>query len=170
MSQMTNDMTNDMADDDMTDDDMTSGTVSHPVDDDAAEIVTAAVIELTGADDPAVAAYANAIEAVMQFSDRQDALDAALDRCAGFAVGHAYAAFIAGLLGQDGRAKHRADAAKSAGRSVNRRERQLIEILVLSSSGGRQRAAGLAAEHILEFADDASALDAIVQWFDARNR
>jgi hypothetical protein len=125
--------------------------------------------DFTGADDPAAAAYLAAIEAVLQFSDRQDALDAALDRCAGFAVGHAYAAFIAGLLGQDGRARHRADAARSASRSVKRRERQLVEILVLSSHGPRSRAAGLAAEHVLEFPADSSALDAIVRWFDTRN-
>ena len=122
----------------------------------------------TGADDPAVAAYRDAVDAVIRFGERQDALDAALDRCADFAVGHAYSAFIAGLLGQDGRARARGGVAKSLSRSISRRERQLVEILVLSASGNRDRAAGLAAEHVLEHPADAPALAAIVHWFEAK--
>jgi len=122
-----------------------------------------------GADDPAVAAYRDAVDAVIRFGERQDALDAALDRCADFAVGHAYSAFIAGLLGQDGRARARGGIAKSLTRSISRRERQLVEILVLSSTGNRGRAAGLAAEHVLEHPADAPALAAIVQWFETKD-
>jgi len=121
-----------------------------------------------GADDPAIAAYRDAVDAVIRFGERQDALDAALDRCADFAVGHAYSAFIAGLLGQDGRARARGGIAKSLSRSISRRERQLVEILVLSANGSRDRAAGLAAEHVLEHPSDAPALAAIVQWFEAK--
>ena len=115
-----------------------------------------------GADDPAIAAYREAVDAVIGFGDRQEALEAALDRCADFAVGHAYAAFVAGLLGQDGRARARGGIARSLRRSISRRERQLVEILVMSSNGDRGRAAGLAAEHVLEYPADARALAAIV--------
>jgi len=122
-----------------------------------------------GADDPAIDAYRDAVDAVIRFGERQDALDAALDRCADFAVGHAYSAFIAGLLGQDGRARVRGSIAKSLSRSISRRERQLVEILVLSAGGNRDRAAGLAAEHVLEHPTDAPALAAIVQWFETKD-
>ena len=128
-----------------------------------------AAATFTGADHPAMEAYRDAVEAVVGFSHRQAALEAVLDRCAHFAVGHAYAAFIAGLLGQDRRARDLAVSANATSRSTSRRERQLVEILVVSSAGQRQRAAGLAAEHILEYPADRCTLAAIVQWVDARN-
>ena len=122
-----------------------------------------------GADDPAIAAYRDAVDAVIRFGEQQDALDVALDRCADFAVGHAYSAFIAGLLGQEGRARARGGIAKSLTRSISRRERQLVEILLLSADGNRDRAAGLASEHVLEHPADAPALAALVHWFEAKD-
>ena len=120
----------------------------------------------TGADDPAIAAFLDAVDAVIGVGDRKEALDDALDRCADFAVGHAYAAFAASLLGHHEHARSRSGIARSLSRSIVRRERQLVEILVLSANGERARAAGLAAEHILEFSQDTRALDTIVNWFE----
>jgi hypothetical protein len=119
-----------------------------------------------GADDPAAAAFLDAVDAVIGFGDRKEALEQALDRCADFAVGHAYAAFAASLLGHHEQARSRSGIARSLSRSIVRRERQLVEILVLTAEGDRARAAGLAAEHILEFSQDTRALDTIVHWFE----
>ena len=55
---------------------------------------------------------------------------------------------------------------RSAGTS--RRERQLVEILLLSIDGERRRAAALAAEHITEFPDDAVAVILVDRWFGER--
>jgi hypothetical protein len=57
-------------------------------------------------------------------------------------------------------------AARRLRPGITRRERQLVEILLLSVDGDRRRAAALAAEHIAEFADDAVALTIVDRWFE----
>lgn len=49
-----------------------------------------------------------------------------------------------------------------------RRERQLLELLRLSASGDRRRAAGLAIEHAIEFPADAATVAGLADWFEAR--
>ena len=51
---------------------------------------------------------------------------------------------------------------------MSRRERQLVEILLLSVDGDRRRAAALAAEHVEEFAVDGAALSVVDRWFRER--
>ena len=51
---------------------------------------------------------------------------------------------------------------------ITRRERQLVEILLLSVDGDRRRAAALATEHVEEFAEDTVALTIIDGWFRRR--
>jgi hypothetical protein len=47
-----------------------------------------------------------------------------------------------------------------------RRERQLIEMLLLFAHGDRRRAACLALEHSMEFPTDAAALVDVAAWFE----
>jgi hypothetical protein len=53
---------------------------------------------------------------------------------------------------------------------VPRRERQLVEILLLAVDGDVERAAGLAAEHALEFPDDADAVAVLGRWSGRRTQ
>jgi hypothetical protein len=54
------------------------------------------------------------------------------------------------------------DAEATAGR----RDRQLIELLLLFAQGDRRRAAVLATEHAMEFPADAGALADVSAWID----
>src|SRR4029078_9704576 len=68
----------------------------------------------TGADAAAAKAYIAAANAVVRLQASADDLETHLERCSGFAVGQAYAAFIMALSG----APH--DAARRAGLARNR--------------------------------------------------
>ena len=68
--------------------------------------------------------------------------------------------------GATGDAARRARLARQVRSGMTRRERQLIEILLLSVDGDRRRAAALVAEHVEEFADDAAALTVVERWFN----
>ena len=94
--------------------------------------------------------------------------EAHLEQCNEFAVGHAYAASIMSLAGDSDHAARRAGIARRGRASATRRERQLVEILLLSVDGDRRRAAALATEHVTEFADDAAALTVVDRWFQQR--
>jgi hypothetical protein len=120
----------------------------------------------TGADPSAAQAYLAAAEAVVHLHARTEVLEARLEQCKEFAVGHAYAAFIMSLAGSNEQATQRAGLARSVRSGITRRERQLVEILLLSVDGDRRRAAALAAEHINEFADDAVPLAVVERWFE----
>jgi hypothetical protein len=122
----------------------------------------------TGADAEAAKAYMATANAVVHLKASTEELEAHLEQCNEFAVGHAYAALIMSLAGAGDRAARRARLARRARRGVPRRERQLIEILLLSVDGDRRRAAALAAEHVKEFADDATALTVVDRWFQQR--
>ena len=122
----------------------------------------------TGADDAAAEAYIATAAAVVRLQASTEELEAHLELCNEFAVGHAYAAFIMSLAGADHHAARRAGHARRARSGITRRERQLVEILLLSVDGERRRAAALAAEHVDEFADDAAALTVVEQWFQQR--
>ena len=130
----------------------------HPPPDD--EAITA---DLTGASAEAIAAYSAVVDAVLTFQTCDQALAECLERCRDFAVGQAYAAFTATMVGADDRAHHRADLARRA-RGTNRRERQLVEILLLAVDGDGNRAAALATEHVREFPVDADALSIVQRW------
>jgi hypothetical protein len=69
------------------------------------------------------------------------------------------------LAGAPRLAARRAGLARGVRAGITRRERQLVEILLLSVDGERRRAAALAAEHLEEFADDAVALTIVERWF-----
>ena len=122
----------------------------------------------TGADAAAAKAYIATAEAVVRLKDSTEELEAHLEQCSEFAVGHAYAALIMSLAGADHRAARRAGLARRARSGVTRRERQLVEILLLSVDGDHRRAAALAAEHVKEFSADAAALTAVDRWFRQR--
>ncbi len=122
-------------------------------------------LAFTGADSAAANAYLAAAEAVVRLQTSAEELEAHLELCSEFAVGHAYAAFIMSLAGATDHAAQRAGLARDVRSGITRRERQLVEILLLSVDGDRRRAAALAAEHVEEFADDAVALTIIDRWF-----
>jgi hypothetical protein len=122
----------------------------------------------TGADAAAVDAYIAAAAAVVRLQASAEDLEAHLELCSEFAVGQAYAAFIMSLAGAPNSSARRASLARRSRSGIPRRERQLVEILLLSVDGDRRRAAALAAEHVEEFADDAAALTVIDSWFEQR--
>jgi hypothetical protein len=78
-------------------------------------------------------------------------------------------AFLTSLAGADTRAARRAGLARRSRLGISRRERQLVEILLLSVDGDRRRAAVLATEHVDEFPDDAAALTVVDRWFRQRD-
>jgi len=122
----------------------------------------------TGADAAAANAYFSAADAVVRMHASAEELEAHLELCSEFAVGQAYAAFIMSLAGATHHAARRAGLARSVRAGIPRRERQLVEILLLSVDGDRRRAAALAAEHVEEFPDDAVALTIVDRWFERR--
>jgi hypothetical protein len=122
----------------------------------------------TGADEAAADAYIAAANAVVRLQASAEELEAHLELCSEFAVGQAYAAFIMSLAGATNHAARRARLARRIRSGITRRERQLVEILLLSVDGDRRRAAALAAEHVEEFADDAVALTVVDRWFQQR--
>ena len=123
----------------------------------------------TGADAAAASAYLAAADALLRLRATTEELETHLEMCSEFAVGHAYAAFIMSLAGESDHAARRARNARDARSGATRRERQLIEILLLSVDGDRRRAAALATEHTEEFADDAAALSIIERWLQERD-
>ena len=122
----------------------------------------------SGANAAAANAYVVAANAVVRLQNSAEELEERLEQCSGFAVGQAYAAFIMSLAGAPQRAARRAGSARGIRAGISRRERQLVEILLLSVDGDRRRAAALAAEHVEEFADDAIALAIVDRWFERR--
>jgi hypothetical protein len=122
----------------------------------------------TGADAAAASAYLATADALLRLQATTEELETHLELCGEFAVGHAYAACIMSLAGESDHAARRASIARSARSGATRRERQLIEILLLTVDGDRRRSAALAAEHTEEFADDAAALTIIERWFQER--
>ncbi|HEY4611147.1 MAG TPA: hypothetical protein VFE86_17220 [Ilumatobacteraceae bacterium] len=122
----------------------------------------------TGADAAAANAYVAAANAVVRLQNSAEELEAHLELCSEFAVGQAYAAFIMSLAGAPQHAARRAGLARSVRAGITRRERQLVEILLLSVDGHRRRAAALAAEHVEEFPDDGVALTIVDRWFERR--
>jgi hypothetical protein len=111
----------------------------------------------TGADAAAATAYLAAADAVVRLQTSAAELEARLELCSEFVVGQAYAAFLMSL-------------ARRIRSDMSRRERQLVEILLLSVDGDRRRAAALAAEHVDEFAVDGAALSVVDRWFRERKR
>jgi hypothetical protein len=128
-----------------------------------------AMSTFTGADEAAAGAYIATANAVVHLQTSTEDLEAHLELCNEFAVGHAYAAYIMSLAGAGDRAARRARMARRSRSGLTRRERQLVEILLLSVDGDRRRAAALAAEHIGEFPDDTPALTVIDRWFQQRD-
>jgi hypothetical protein len=118
----------------------------------------------TGADRHAADALVSAIDALAALGARYDELELRMRSCDDFVVGHAYTAFLAQLGGDGQRAERVARRVRSSRRSLTRRERQLVEVLLLVIDGERHRAAGLAGEHIAEFGEDADALAPIARW------
>ncbi len=125
-------------------------------------------VAFTGADPAAADAYLAAAAAVVRLRASADELEAHLELCSEFAVGHAYAAFIMSIAGATDHALRRAGLARRVQAGITRRERQLVEILLLSVDGDRRRAAALATEHVEEFAEDTVALTIIDGWFRRR--
>ena len=123
----------------------------------------------TGADAAAAQAYIATANAVVRLQATAEELETHLEQCSEFAVGHAYAAFLMSLAGADTRAARRAGMARRSRSGITRRERQLVEILLLSVDGDRRRAAVLATEHVDEFPDDAPALTVVDRWFRQRD-
>jgi uncharacterized protein (DUF1697 family) len=123
----------------------------------------------TGADAAAAKAYIATANAVVRLKTSTEELEAHLEHCNEFAVGHAYAALIMSLAGDVDHAARRARIARRSRSGITRRERQLVEILLLSVDGDRRRAAALAAEHVKEFTDDANALTVVDRWFQQRD-
>ena len=74
------------------------------------------------------------------------------------AVEHALLAVLAARGGDDVTAAGHISRAQQQTRATARRERQLVEIAALVVTGDKDRAAGLALEHIVEFPDDAELL------------
>ena len=52
--------------------------------------------------------------------------------------------------------------------ATSRRDRQLIELLLVHARGDRRRAASLAIEHAAEFPEDSGTLADVAGWFDGR--
>jgi hypothetical protein len=126
-------------------------------------------VVFTGADAAAAQAYIATADAVVRLQTTVAELEAHLELCGEFAVGQAYAAFLISLAGADEHAARRAGLARGVRARISRRERQLVEILLLSVDGDRRRAAALAAEHIREFGEDAVALTIVDRWFRQRH-
>jgi len=122
----------------------------------------------TGADAAAANAYFAAANAVVRLQSSAEDLETHLELCSEFAVGQAYAAFIMSLAGAQKHAARRAGMARDVRAGITRRERQLVEILLLSVDGDRRRAAALATEHVEEFPDDRVALTVVDRWFERR--
>ena len=118
----------------------------------------------TGADRQAADALVSVIEALVALGMRYDELEHRVRCCDDFVVGHAYTAFLAELAGDADRAACLAGRARKSQRAITRRERQLVEVLLLVIDGDRERAAGLAAEHIDEFDEDRDALGLVATW------
>ena len=118
----------------------------------------------TGADRQAADAFDSVIEALVALGLRADELEHRVRCCDDFVVGHAYTAFLAELAGDADRAVYLADRARRSQRAITRRERQLVEVLLLVTDGDRERAAALAAEHIDEFDEDRDALALVASW------
>jgi hypothetical protein len=118
----------------------------------------------TGADRQAANALVSVFEALVALGMRHDELEHRVRCCDDFVVGHAYTAFLAELAGDANRAACLAGHAKNSQRAITRRERQLVEVLLLVINGDRERAAGLAAEHIDEFDEDRDALGLVATW------
>jgi hypothetical protein len=74
------------------------------------------------------------------------------------AIEHALLAVLAARGGDDVTAAGHISRAQQQSRATARRERQLVEIAALVVTGDRDRAAGLALEHIVEFPEDAELL------------
>lgn len=125
-------------------------------------------LTFTGANSAAADAYFAAADAVVRLQTSAEDLETHLELCSEFAVGHAYAAFIMSLAGATDLAAQRAGRARHVRSGITRRERQLVEILLLSVDGDRRRAAALAAEHVDEFPDDGAALSVVDRWFHHR--
>jgi len=118
----------------------------------------------TGADREAAVALVSAIGALTALGARYEDLQRRLRTCDDFVVGHAYTAFLAELGGDPRSAARVADRARRSQRSITRRERQLVEVLLLVIDGDRARAAALATEHIAEFDQDGDALALVATW------
>jgi hypothetical protein len=118
----------------------------------------------TGADRQAPNALVSVIEALVALRVRCDELEHRLRWCDDFVVGHACTAFLAELAGDADRAACLAGRARKSQRAISRRERQLVEVLLLVIDGDRERATGLAAEHIDEFDEDRDALGLVATW------
>ena len=118
----------------------------------------------TGADRQAADALVSVIEALVALGMRYDELEHRIRCCDDFVVGHASTAFLAVLAGDANRAARLAGRARRPQRAITRRERQLVEVLLLVIDGDRERAAGLAAEHIDEFDEDRDALVLVAAW------
>lgn len=74
------------------------------------------------------------------------------------AIEHALLGVTAARGGDDATAAGHISRAQQQTRATVRRERQVVEIAALVVAGDRERAAGLALEHTLEFPDDAELL------------
>jgi len=105
-----------------------------------------------------------AADALVALGMRYEELEHRIRCCDDFVVGHAYTAFLAELAGNANRAACIAGRAKRPQRAITRRDRQLVEVLLLVLDGDRERAAGLAAEHIDEFEGDRDALGLVATW------
>jgi hypothetical protein len=114
-----------------------------------------------GADATAASALADAVDAVVRFHASTDRLEQELERCAAFAVGHAYAAHLHAFTGTT---RATASTTPANRHELPRRERQLVEILLLAAQSQHQRAAYLAAEHVAEFPEDRDALVLVDRW------
>ena len=123
----------------------------------------------TGADRQAADALVSVIEALAVLGMRNDELEQRVRFCDDFVVGHAYTAFLAELAGDANRAACLAGRARRSQGAITRRERQLVEVLLLVIDGDRERAAGLAAEHIDEFDEDRDALGLVATWLARSN-
>jgi hypothetical protein len=124
--------------------------------------------EYTGADPAAIDAYVAAVDALVRFHVSAAELESRLEDCREFAVGQAYAAFVASLGGSTNQAARHARLARRARHGITRRERQLVEILLAPVDGDHGRAAVLVSEHVNEFTDDALPLSIVDRW--ARDR
>ena len=74
------------------------------------------------------------------------------------AIEHALLAVMAADGGDSFTAHGHISRAQQQGRATARRERQVVEIAALVVAGDRERAAGLALEHTVEFPEDAELL------------
>jgi hypothetical protein len=118
----------------------------------------------TGADGQAADALVSVIDALVALGIRAEELEHHVRCCDHFVVGHAYTAFLAELAGDANRAARLADRARRSQGAITRRERQLVEVLLLVIDGDRARAAALAAEHIDEFDEDRDAIGLVATW------